>query len=113
VRSGNGRFHRTVPNYNDIPVQWIQSVHGFLEKCREEGRSQITALEVANFIAHEFGYEQDRYLIGKPRTYFLVARYMDSISSEKGDLRLIEAGAENRWYWLHYKIRVLLAIPQI
>jgi hypothetical protein len=65
---------------------------------QQGGQVEITALQMAEKVAMNFGYGNDRYLSGKPRTYFLAARYLDEISAIQDVLELVNANKENRWY---------------
>lgn len=81
-----------------IPDSWANFIHKTINKLQQEGQVEITALEMAEEVAMSFGYGNDRYLTGKPRTYFLVARYLDEISAIQDVLELVNANKENRWY---------------
>lgn len=91
----SGKEHRReIPNLYVIPDAWKAVIHDKLQQLREKGETHVTSLMMANHVARVFGYEHDRYLTGKPRTYFLVASYMDRLSS----LDVLNASLENITY---------------
>ncbi|GAB1528948.1 MULTISPECIES: hypothetical protein [Brevibacillus] len=89
-RNGKGE----VPNFNAIPERWKAVIQDKLQEMKRSGETFVTSLQMSNYVAQVFGYDQDRYLTGKPRTYFWVASYMDKLHS----LEVVEAYIENIIY---------------
>jgi len=83
-----------------IPSAWVIAIEDHLTQYRRQSKAMVTALEVAEHIARMFGLEGNRYPTGKPRSYFLVARFMDELAAT-GHLELINASVDNR----HYSLR--------
>lgn len=86
--------NKEVPNLYVIPDTWKAVIQDKLLALKNEGQKHVTSLMMANYIAKVFGHEQDRYLTGKPRTYYLVAIYMDRLST----LEVLDASQENITY---------------
>lgn len=86
--------NKEVPYFTETPDSWKAVVDAELQQIKDRGQEQVNALYMANYVASVLGYEQDRYLTGKPRTYFWVASYMDKVST----LEVIEASVENITY---------------
>ncbi|PPA84169.1 hypothetical protein C4A76_18205 [Brevibacillus laterosporus] len=78
ITSGR-RNKKGVPEIWNIPDSWIAVIHDKLNQLQSSGQLYITSRGMADYVAHAFGYEEDRYLTGKPQTYYLVARYMDHL----------------------------------
>ncbi|WP_126429906.1 hypothetical protein [Brevibacillus marinus] len=89
-----GNKNEKVPNYSSIPESWANKVNGFIQHAATSGIHTVNALEISNWVAKVFGFDQDRYLTGKPRTYYLVARYLDS----HPQLEVVNGNTENIWY---------------
>ncbi|MFB0832076.1 hypothetical protein ACEU2D_21090 [Brevibacillus laterosporus] len=79
IFSSGRRCKKEVPNILSIPDSWIAVIHDQLNQLQSSGQLYVTSREMADYVAHAFGYEEDRYVTGKPRTYYLVARYMDHL----------------------------------
>ncbi|MFI8716189.1 hypothetical protein [Brevibacillus brevis] len=88
---------------NQIPHTWINAIERCLKSLTHTSQKSVTALDVANIVANELGLQHDRYLTGKPRTYYLVALYLDE-KTYTGNLELVSASHDNRLYTLknHY-----------
>lgn len=83
-----------VPNFNVIPETWKAVIQDKLKELKSSGETFVSSLHMSNHVAQVFGYNHDRYLTGKPRTYFWVASYMDKLQS----LEVVEASIENITY---------------
>lgn len=92
-----GSQGKSTPNDYDIPEAWKTVVNDMLDQFKSAGQQHVTSLMMANHIAKVFGHDQDRYITGKPRTYYVIALYMDSHHA----LEVIDASLEN----ITYKIR--------
>lgn len=87
---------RVIPNLTVIPDSWRSVIDEKLQNYRADHSKYVSSLTMANHVASVFGYEQDRYLTGKPRTYFLVAYYMD----HHYQLEVVDASVQNITYRL-------------
>jgi hypothetical protein len=102
TQSNRNRFSSTSMSEQveyKIPLLWINAIERCLKSLTQASQKSVTALDVANIVANELGLQHDRYLTGKPRTYYLVALYLDEKTST-GHLELVSASQDNRLYTL-------------
>lgn len=87
---------KEVPNLKVIPNEWKTVIQDKLQELSQNGQTHTTALQMAQYVAQVFGHDRDLYLTGKPRTYYWVASYMDTLPN----LECLEAYLEDVIYKL-------------